>query len=470
MNKKPNILIIISDQQNIDSIAAYNHIFKHEAYHCHWVKTPNLDRIVKKGYSFIESRSVNPVSSPARSSFFTGRYTVETGVTNNGLGIDMNVPNIGEWLSKYGYYNVYCGKWHAGGRWTYPEVEGNCIVPGFETLPVGMTAPGLTGDYVDYQVSGALSGFIRNYSDEKPFFAVAGLMNPHDICYWKGKFLPEDDRFGLGEERPPVPPNQVAEFELEFKDMDIHRQLFEKRNDHFSEDEWRNYIYDYQRMIEKVDSDVGRILDAVEARNDETLVIVTSDHGEGAARHKRTEKNSPYEESLQVPLIFYLPSKVRQNVYDTSNMVSGLDIMPSICGFAGIPTPPNCRGENLWPIVTGKSHSKKRNFTISELKQTIRIVKKGDFKYVKFYQYSGERERPFVRKNDGGFEKFQPGNSRDQYVESAIKLLFNLKKDPWENENLAKDSQYSEVIDRMEELLQREYESVVIPGTSYVRQ
>jgi len=468
MNSKPNILIIISDQQNIDSIAAYSHIFKHKAYHCHWVKTPNLDRIAKNGYSFVESYSVNPVCSPARSSVFTGRYTVETGVTNNGLGIDTNVPNIGEWLSKYGYYSVYCGKWHAGGSWTYPEVESNRIVPGFETLQVGMFAPGLTGDYVDFQVSGALSGFIRNYSDEKPFFAVAGLMNPHDICYWKGRFLPENDRFGLGEERPPVPPNQAAEFELEFRNSDNATQLFEKRNEQFTEDQWRNYNYDYQRMIEKLDTDVGRLLDAVESRSDKTLIIFTSDHGEGSARHKRTEKNSPYEEALKVPLIFYMPSKVKKNAYDMSNIVCGLDIMATICDFAGIQAPANCRGESLWPIVKGKCKIKKKNFSISELKQTNRIVRQGDLKYIKFYRYSGNREEPFVRKSDGGFEKFQPGNS-SRYVESDIKMLFDLKKDPWETRNLANEPGYAQAISQMEALLQNEFENVVIPGTSYIR-
>jgi len=171
---------------------------------------------------------------------------------------------------------------------------------------------------------------------------------------------------------------------------------------------------------------------------------------------------------LKVPLIFYMPSKVKKNAYDMSNIVCGLDIMATICDFAGIQAPANCRGESLWPIVKGKCKIKKKNFSISELKQTNRIVRQGDLKYIKFYRYSGNREEPFVRKSDGGFEKFQPGNS-SRYVESDIKMLFDLKKDPWETRNLANEPGYAQAISQMEALLQNEFENVVIPGTSYIR-
>jgi hypothetical protein len=155
--RKPNILIIISDQQGIDTMAAYKEHFKHEAYLGHWLKTPNFDRMVAGGYSFLESHSTNPVCCPARSSLFTGRYSSETGVTYNNIGIDQQVPNMGEWFEQNSNYNrVYCGKWHAGGQWNYPDVEGDRKIPGFETIPVGVSG---TGDFNDFQVAGALKGF-----------------------------------------------------------------------------------------------------------------------------------------------------------------------------------------------------------------------------------------------------------------------------------------------------------------------
>ncbi len=315
-----------------------------------------------------------------------------------------------------------------------------------------------------------MSGFIRNYTDEKPFLAVAGLMNPHDICYWKGKMMPADNYFGINDRTPPLPPNFEAEFEKQYLNTEIAKQLLEKRLDRFSTQQWRNYLYDYERMIEKVDADVGRLLAAVESRADDTLVVFTSDHGEGSARHKRTEKNSPYEEALKVPFIFASPRPAQRGVLDQDNLASGLDLVPTLCAYAGIPPPPHCRGESLRDIIEGRAARKRRNFVFAELKQTVRIVRSGDHKYVKFYRHSGEREKPFVRKSDGAAEKFQPGRGSDRYADTGIALLFDLRRDPWENRNLAREPAAAPVVAQMEQLLADEFESVILPGTNYNRQ
>lgn len=460
--KKPNILIIISDQQNIDAIAAYKSQFKDKAYHCHWIKTPHMDKLVYKGYSFMESHCVNPVSGPARGSLFTGRYSVETGMFRNNIGIDKLLPNMGQWFeSNADYRRLYCGKWHAGGMWSYPDVEGPRKIPGFETIPVGVTA---TGDYNDFQVAGALSGFIRNNTDDKPFLAVAGLMNPHDICYWipvlwGERLVAEDDHFNLQDKRPPLPPNHDIDFEEPFAHSKVD----------YTTDQWKNYLYDYQRMIERLDTDIGRLVEAVESRKDDTLIIVTSDHGDGAARHKRVQKWHPFEQAVKVPLIFYLPGKVKEHVIDDTNIVTGLDIMPTVCDFAGIPSPPNCRGNSLKDIVEGKPSSTKHDLVICEILNTTRMVRHGDFKYVKHYRYSGDREKPFVRKSDGISEKFVQCDGRERYEVMDKSLLFNIKEDPWETTNLADDPEYSAIIKKLDEVLAVDYEQVVIPGTNYDR-
>jgi choline-sulfatase len=208
---------------------------------------------------------------------------------------------------------------------------------------------------------------------------------------------------------------------------------------------------------------------AVESRDDETVIVFTSDHGEGAARHKRTEKNSPYEEALKVPLIFVDPQCTRRGVLDRDNLVSGLDLVPTLCAYAGIAPPPRCRGESLRGLMTGESARKRRNFVFAELKQTVRIVRHGDHKYVKFYRHSGQRERPFVRKSDGAAEKFQPGRASDRYVDTGLALLFDLRRDPWENRNLIGEPAAAPVVARLEQLLADEFESVILPGTSYER-
>lgn len=461
-NRRPNILIIVSDQQGIDTIAAYKNHFSHNAYLGHWVKTPNFDRMVAEGYSFLESHSTNPVSCPARSSLFTGRYSTETGVTYNNIGIDKTVPNMGEWFEKHsGYNRVYCGKWHAGGAWNYPDTEGARKIPGFETLPVGVSG---TGDFNDFQVSGALKGYIMNYKEEKPFLAVAGFMNPHDICYWGpglygDKMVPGSDIFELGNERPPLPPN----FEFNFADP------FPKAQIKMSKEQWQNYLHDYCRMIEKLDADLGRLLDAVDSRKDETLVIFTADHGEGSARHKRVQKWHPFEQSVKVPFLIYMPGKVKKGVIDTENIVSGIDVMTTVCDYAGIPVPPGCKGRSLKELIELGKPVGKMDYAIAEFQHVGRVVRKGDFKYVKLYEFSGIQDKPFVRLSDGQPEKFQPCNGSSRYKTSPKQLMFNIKEDPWELKDLSSDPDYAAKKEELNNWLADEWEMKIIPGTHYDR-
>lgn len=462
MKKKPNILIIISDQQGIDTIAAYKDYFKHAAYFCHWLKTPNFDRMVAGGYSFLESHSTNPVCCPARSSFFTGRYATETGVTYNGVGIDQNTPNMGQWFEANADYNrVYCGKWHAGGQWSYPDVEGERKIPGFETIPVGVSG---TGDFNDFQVSGAMKGYIMNYKEDKPFLAVAGLINPHDICYWTpqlhgNKLVPKSDIFGLDGSLPPLPPN----FDFSFTDPFPERQV------KFTKAEWQNYLYDYCRMIEKLDADLGRLLDAVDSREDETLVIFTTDHGEGSARHKRVQKGQPFEQSVKVPFLAYMPHHIKAGVIDHKHIVSGIDLMTTVCEYAGIPAPPNCKGRRLKGLLEKGETSDQMDFAVAEFQHTGRVVRKGDFKYVKIYKYSGMPDQPFVRLVDGKPEKFQPCAGSSRYETLPNRLLFNIKEDPWEQKDLSNDLAFSVKMNELDLLLAEEWEKKIIPGTHFNR-
>jgi len=461
-NRKPNILIIVSDQMLIDAISSYKEHFKDKSYLCHWLKTPNFDRMVAGGYSFLESHSTNPVCCPARSSLFTGRYSTETGVTYNNVGIDEQIPNMGQWFEANSDYNrVYCGKWHAGGQWNYPDVEGARKIPGFETIPVGVSG---TGDFNDFQVSGAMKGYIMNYKEDKPFLAVAGLMNPHDICYWTPQLhgdnlVPKTDLFELGNSLPPLPQN----FNFSFKDP------FPRSQVKYSKAEWQNYLYDYCRMVEKVDADLGRLLDAVDSRKDETLVIFTADHGEGAARHKRVQKWHPFEQSAKVPLLIYLPKHVKRNVVDQKNIVSGIDIMATVCEYAGIPSPPNCRGRSLKGLIETGETTSEMDVAFAEFQHIGRVVRKGDFKYVKIYEYSGKPDQPFVRIEDGQPEKFQPCAGSTRYKTLPDKLLFNIKNDPWELTDLSANQDYASKVQELDSLLAEEWEKKIIPGTHFDR-
>lgn len=388
----------------------------------------------------------------------------ETGVTSNNLGIDPRVPNMGQWLSEQaGYEAYYCGKWHASGPWNYPEVSGSRRVAGFKTIPVGA---GATGDFSDYQVSSATVSFLSQYRGASPFLFVAGLMNPHDICFWipqlGGPHITQGgDPYGLGDARPPVPPNN------EFHRSD--RSESAAFGFGWTEEHWRNYAYDYYRMVERVDADVGRILDALEERDDDTVVIFTSDHGEALGRHNLVQKWHPYDHSLKVPLICSRPGEWESGRVDRKSLVMGVDVMATVCDAAGVAPPPQARGRSLEPLLKGES-AEWRESVFAECRQTTHILRTQRFKYVKAYAFSQNElrhgrhvEKPFVGRNGEALAYDPDGFDAYRANRDGI-ALFDLEADPWETRNLAGDGGYGEIAEAHDRLLREQWESRLIPG------
>ncbi len=463
--KKPNILIAICDQMVLDAISAYKNHFDHKAYLCHWIDTPNLDELVTNGVSFTESHTPNPVCCPARASIFTGRYAMETGVIYNNIGIDKNLPNMGQWFEKNSDYDrVYCGKWHAGGPWNNPTISGGKKIPGFDTLPNG---PDIWGRDMDYGVSSSIEAYVRNHATDKPFLAVASFMDPHDICFFSPGHLASGqirntDFFKLGENLPPVPPNNKYSFE----------EIWKNPNN-LTDMEWKNYIYDYCRMVERLDRNVGRLLRAVRDRSDDTIIVFTSDHGDGLGRHSRVSKWHPYEESVKVPLIVYGPKfGIRKNVIDKEHLVSGIDIMPTVCDYAGIKPPPKSRGLSLRPLLEGKP-TKWRDSVFIELVRTGRVIRTDQYKYVMKYQTPpGPAERmgskAYLSKKTGKPSEFRQGKGKELKRVNKV-MLFDMKNDPWETKNLANDKKFKDVIKKHEKILRNDYESIIEPGHAFTR-
>ncbi|RLD10945.1 MAG: hypothetical protein DRI44_04740, partial [Chlamydiae bacterium] len=409
-------LLIITDQQNIDAISAHGNPY---------VKTPNIDRLVKRSISFTNSYSTDPVCSPARSSILTGRMPSETGVVSNDRPISDTLPNIGEWLRKDGYETVYCGKLHLPENWP-------SHLKGFNVIPVGAGE----GNLVDSVTSRECEAFIKSYDKAKPFFLVSSLLQPHDICFWMihpNELVPEKLPFEeLKNKLPELPPNH--------KSFPRKPKYCYSGYSRFDDEQWKYYLYNYYRMVEMVDADIGRMLDALEAsgKADNTVVIFTSDHGEGAGRHSNVQKWFPYDEAAKVPLVISCPGKIPENK-KSDILVSGLDIVPTICAFAGIASPPDCKGENLKPyLMYGKKP--KREFVAYETHVCGRTIRTKKYKYVK-------------------------------YKDDPVEMLFDMENDPWEKKNIYDDPKYAKIIQHHRKLLEEWEKSLkpILPTKSIVK-
>jgi len=414
---KPNFLFIICDQLGLDAIAA--HGGKDAA-------TPNLDRLVARGTTFIQSHSTNPVCSPARSSLMTGCMPVETGVISNGRPIHPSRLNMGQWLGRHGYETVYCGKWHLPGAYSTK-------MPGFTVLPAGRGARE-QGDLIDAAVSRTCEAYLRGRSGEKPFLLVTSLLQPHDICYW-GQAMPKDRDFvpealpfsQLAGRLPELPPNHKVRPKAPAA---LERAKFTR---FVSDEQWQYYLYVYSRQVEMLDSYVGRVLDALEAsgRAAGTIVVFTSDHGDGRGRHTHVSKWYPYEEAVKVPMIVSCPGRIAEGLRDASHLVSGLDVMSTFCDYAGVDSPPQARGRSLRPLLEKKGNVPWREFVGSEFRIGGRVIRTGQYKYV---HYKGD----------------------------PVEQLFDMKADPWETKNLYDDSSFTGVLTDHRRLL-KEWQSQLEP-------
>ena len=426
---RPNFLVILCDQLHIDALSACGNPHVH---------TPNIDRLVGKGVSFRQSHSANPVCCPARSSLLTGRMPSETGVIANdlpqlqALGLTVaagrfteariipSIPNLGQWFRQFGYETVYCGKWHLPKNWAPNDIAG------FTVLPVG----GGEGSVVDPFTARASAAYLQSRSGSDPFLLVSSFLQPHDICYWSifsedlvPRRLPTAELEGL---LPPLPLNHSSR-------PAAPKVLDGCMFSGFSELQWRYYLYCYYRQVEMLDAEVGRLLDALEAspHAGNTVVIFTSDHGEGAAHHRQVQKWYPYDEALKVPLVFSCPERMQSGLLDQQHLVSGIDVISTLCDYAGVPAPPHARGHSLRPLLEGRK-VEWRDFIAAEVQVIGRVIRTAQYKYVR---YQGD----------------------------PVEQLFDMEADPGETRNLCAESRSAGVIAAHRKLLE-DWESKLIPA------
>ena len=409
---RPNVLIITTDQQRVDAMSAVGN---------KWVKTPNMDSLVANGVYFMNSYSPYPLCSPSRSALHAGRTPHEIGVDHNSMAVDSKIPLSGQVFREAGYDAGYAGKWHC------PVVYPTEGIAGYDSLNT-TTRTGKLAQVVDEGTMNAAIEFIRRKRD-KPFIAVASFINPHDICLPAGGTSPILDEVWqryqppAGAELPPLPAN--------FGDTEGLPEGFARRprHDNWDESQWRKYIYAYYRMVEDVDRQVGQVLQALResGQEDNTLIVFTSDHGEGLASHRWTGKMMYYQEEAAVPLIVAWKGVTPAGRIDREHLVSALDVLPTICDYAGVKGPAMMRGQSLRPIID-RPRQAGHEYVVSEMANGPArsfMVRTKKYKYMVFPTAGGQTQEMF----------------------------FDMQADPGEMKNLAAQPTLAAEIERHRKLL-----------------
>lgn len=417
MPERPNILFIFTDQQTAEAMSGAGNGD---------LQTPAMDRLATEGVRFERAYCAQPLCTPSRASLFTGLMPHQTGAPRNEMPIaeHLRPREMGNLFAAAGYECAYGGKWHVPGL-TIQDGHG------FRRIsPAVSQRPNLDGG--DDHLVEACKAFLREpRGRDRPFLLVASFDNPHNICeYAKGRNLPQGSI-------PPAPPVEAcpalpANFGVPAHEPEAIRFEQSAAPDiyptaAYTADDWRRYRWAYCRLVEKVDGLIGQVLGVLEetGRKGSTLVVFSSDHGDGQGAHQWSQKCVLYEESVRVPLIVRAPSSAHGGFVDREHLVSnGLDLLPTLCDYAGIEPPPGLEGRSLRPLVEGDPSAPWRDELVTE---TV---------------FDGDRGRAtrgrMLRTRRYKYVVYHWGRFREQ--------LFDLDRDPGEMVNLAAAPSHADVL------------------------
>lgn len=431
--ERPNIVLIISDQFRWDCVGAMglNPMGL----------TPNLDAMASRGVIFRNAFSSQPVCAPARGSMFTGQYPSKHGVWKNGIALAPNAATLAGTLRAAGYSANYIGKWHlAGNNGTagQPETQGPVNSQhrgGFLDLwqaanTLEHTSHAYEGDLFDNDgkpihfsgvyrtdfMTGLAQRFLR--SAKSPFFLTLSYLEVHhqnDI----DKYVPPKE-FAGRYPNPFIPPDL--------------RPL---------PGSWPSQLGDYFACVAKMDETVGTIRRTlVETGLDKnTIVAFVSDHGCHFKTRNTEYKRSPHESSIHVPLLIEGAGFNRSIAIP--ELVSHVDLAPSLLAAAGVPIPGSMQGHSVLPLLDRHTDGWRNEiyFEMSEF-----VTGRG----LRTPQYTYAAAAP-------KHADWQPAPASDRYVEY---MLYDNYADPHQHVNLAGRQPYAEISGQLRQrLIERIYEA-----------
>lgn len=378
--KRPNILILYTDQQRWDALGAAGNPHIH---------TPNLDRLAGEGVRFDRFHVQNPVCMPSRYSFLTGQYCSTLRVLDNGVPVPEDAATLPRLLRPYGYSCANIGKLHflphanRDHRSAHPDYgfdhleisdEPGCyedayrawirardprelayaslglppaaepldgvVRPGdrvahpperfpFRPLPYRGRSDFTQTAFVAEQTSEYLRGHCRQ---DKPFLCIAGFYSPHSPWVAPQEFLDLYDPADL----------PIAQFP---------ETMSRERQGHvYSDEELRGAVHGYYAMCSEVDHHVGRILQTLGQCGlaEDTIVVFTADHGEFLGEYLNYGKGFPAPDCIaRVPCIVRWPRGIAEPGRVCPHLVEAVDMVPTLLECAGIPVPRHIQGKAL---------------------------------------------------------------------------------------------------------------------------
>ncbi|WP_137699400.1 sulfatase-like hydrolase/transferase [Marimonas lutisalis] len=490
MARAKNILFIMFDQLRWDYLSCYGHPHLH---------TPNIDALAEKGLRFTRAYIQSPICGSSRMSTYTGRYASSHGATNNGIPLKVGEETMGDHLRRAGMGCYLVGKTHM--RADVEGMKRLGLAPdtiigarvsecGFDVFERddGMLPEGPDGSY-DPDGAKEYNKWLKakGYESDNPWHDFANSALDEDGNVLSGWFLKHSPMAANIDEEdsetpyltgrgidfmqeaegpwcchlsyikphwPYIVPEPYASMYGPEHVLPVNRSDAERQNAHpvmkgfmdtkvgqaFSRDEVRDAVIPaYMGLIKQADDQMGRLFRWMEetGRMADTMIVLTSDHGDFLGDHWMGEKTFFQDASTRVPLIIYDPSDeadvTRGTVCDA--LVEAIDLAPTFVDVAGAEVPDHVlEGESLLPILHGQARETARQYVVCE------------------YDYSGAPVAALMNADIDDAQLFMVADKCWKLVHAEgghRPILFDLANDPDELVDLGDSAEHEDVIDAM---------------------
>jgi arylsulfatase A-like enzyme len=406
------------------------------------IRTPNLDRLASEGMLFTQTHVMGghqgAVCIPSRIMMLTGRYVNR--LPGDGGVLPDSIVSLPEVLRARGYTTYHTGKWHSdkashhrmfsdGGDIFFGgmhfEKDGGQFHPTVYPFdPTGNYPASSKRNADTFSTRLYSNNAIRFLGSEKaknnPFYCYVAFTSPHDP-----RTPPEPYASMYSPDQIPLPPNYLSKHPFDNGDQLVRDEQLTPTPRNPAE--IKKEIALYYGMISEMDAQVGRILEALEKNGlrESTLIVFAGDNGLAVGQHGLLGKQNLYEHSIRVPMIMAGPGVPRKSIYKGFNYLS--DISPTLYEYLNVKPPATVEAKSLFPVFN---------------KNTL-VVRKS------IYNVYGHWSRSIKTKD--GYKLILYNVNGVQTTQ-----LFQLKTDPWEKHNLAKNKQLQGQISRMRDLLKKE--------------
>lgn len=469
--KRPNIVIIISDDHAYQAIGAYGSKL---------MQTPNIDRIAKEGVLFNKGYVTNSICGPSRAVFLTGKYSHKNGFKDNeNSRFDGSQDSFVKQLRNSGYQTAWIGKWHLETQpqgfdfWQILPGQGQYYNPDFNMMDGSKKKK---EGYVSDVIEDVSESWLDSRDPDKPFCLVIGHKATHRT------WIPDTQDMGKFDQVTfPLPHNFYDNYTnreaAKVQDMTISKtmqmgydlKMFDSENKANKEGtimrmnaaqrqkfdayygpiaadlksrnltgkalvEWKyqRYMRDYLSTAVSLDRNIGRTLDYLKEHGleENTIVIYLSDQGFYLGEHGWFDKRFIYEESFRTPMMMRYPGVVKPGTV-SNDFVMNLDIAPTMLEAAGVAIPKDEQGQSMLPLLKGEK------------------TKGRDAVYYHYYENGEHAVSPHfgVRTKRYKLVRF--------YTRVNSWELYDLKKDPKEMRNLYGQKKYKKITAEMNSQLHK---------------